>query len=141
MTPIYPLLPYLILLATCAPGFHLLPPTYNYSRPWLAPPGEPPLVTRSHAHSGHCPLTLAEPAPNWGLQSLHAHTKYTAGVQLCMGVGRHASKVTNWCSLCPCRSHTSTTMKPRGCTPSNPAMKGKHPFVHPHVYILVQGAH
>ena len=29
---------YLILLATCAPGFHLLPPNRDYSRPWSAPP-------------------------------------------------------------------------------------------------------
>ena len=59
---IYPLPPYLSLLAACAPGFHLLPPNYNYSRPstrltafCLAKPR--PL--------GAPPLNLAEPPNLW----------------------------------------------------------------------------
>ena len=115
MTTIYPLLSYLILLATCAPG------TYNYSRPWSAPPGEQPLVMWNHAHS-------EAPSPHSGwTTNLMGFTRFA--ITACShkvhswgaAVRGHwpSSKVTNWCSLCPCRSHTSTTMKVRGCAHSN----------------------
>ena len=51
-----------------------------------------------------------------------------------------SSKVTSWCSLCPCRSQTSTTMKAGGCAPLNPATRRGHPCV-PHVYVLAHRMH
>ena len=107
--------------------------TYNYSRPpWSAPPGKPPLVTWNHAHSGAPPLILDEP-PNFTRFAITAwpcsHKVHSWGV----AVRGHwpPSKVTNLCILCPCRSHTSTTMKVRGCAPSNPAERGTPPCAPP----------
>ena len=142
MTTIYPLVPYLILLATCAPGFHQ---TYSFSRPWSAPPGEPPLVMQIHTHSGHRPLILVEPPrfTRFGFTRFaitacsHKVHSWGAAVR-----GRWpSSKVTNWCSLCPCRSHTSTMMKARGCAPSNSATRGDTPLcTPPRVRISAGGA-
>ena len=65
---------------------------------------------------------------------------FSAGVtpKNCTAVHGHwpPPKVTNWCSLCIHRSHTSATIKAASCTPSNPATRGWHPLL----YILVQGA-
>ena len=74
-----------------------------------------------------------------GLQALHAHTKYTTGVQLCVGVSFHPNSQIG--GLCPCRSHTSTVIRARGTTPSNPATRGDTPSWTHRVYILAQGWH
>ena len=76
----------------------------------------------------HRPLILAEP-PNLMAFTRFAITACPQSTQLGAAVcGRWPqSKVTNWCSLCPHRSHTSTMMKvnptvregtPSSCTPS-----------------------
>ena len=53
-----------------------------------------------------------------------------------------SSEVTNWHSLCSCRSHTSAATAARSCTPSNPAVRGGHPPRAPpfvsFLYVLAQ---
>ena len=74
-------------------------------------------------------LNLAEPLNLKGLPdlpALHAHTKYTPGVQLCLGIDSHQ----NTAGLRLCRIHTSTTVKARGCAPSNPTMGRDTALVH-----------
>ena len=112
--------------------------TYNHSRSWSVQPGEPPLVMQNHAHSGARPLILAEPPNLMGFTRFAitacSHKLHSWGAAVC---GYWPSpKVTNWCSLHPCSSHTSTTMKVRSYAPSNPATRRDTP----HVHVLAQEA-
>ena len=50
------------------------------------------------------------------------------------------SKATNWCSYAHAEV-TSSTIKARGCTPSNPATKQVSPSCIPCLYILAQRVH
>ena len=91
--------------------------TYNYSKPWSAPPDEPPLIMQKHAYSGAPSLILAEPM---GI------IRFTSTA--CLRVHSWGAAVPG-CRLCPRSSHTSTTMKARGCTTSNPATRAHQNLV------------
>ena len=88
---------------------------------------------------GHCPFNLAEP-PSWlGLQALHAHTKYTAGVQLCLGVSFHPKS-----QIGAVYAHAEATQAlqwRREAVRSNPAARGDTPSWTPHLYVLAQRVH
>ena len=112
---IYPLLPYLILLATCAPGFHLLPPNLQIFYTMVSSTRWTAFGCEATPTQEHCPLILAE-APNligftrFAITTC-SHKVHSWGAAVC---GHWPSpKVTNWCSLCPCRSHTSAALKAR----------------------------
>ena len=77
--------------------------------------------------------------PLLGLQALHAPTKYTAGVQLCVGVGFHQNS-----QIGAVYAHTEAIhalqCEGKRQHPFEPCREEGHPLVHPHVYILAQGA-
>ena len=80
--------------------------TYKYSRPWSTQPGEPPFVSWNHAHLGEPPNLMGFTR---FVTATCSHKIHSRGAAVC---GRWLSpKLTNWCSLRPCRSHTSTTMR------------------------------
>ena len=111
--------------------------TYNYYRPWSAPPGEPPFVLQNHAHSGTPP-----PQTGWTTQFKEVYQVWSHKVHS-WGAAVHgrwlSPKLTNWCSLRPCRSHTSTMMRARGSAPSNPAARGTPPRAPPCVHFNAGG--
>ena len=127
---IYPLQSYmyLILLATCAPGFHLLPPNlqlflghgqlHPVNHHWLC---------ETTPTQGHCPLNLAEPPYiYWDLPGCK-HCTLTQSTQLGY-------------SLCPCRSHTSATMKARAVPLRTLPRGGAPPRAPPFVRFSAGGA-
>ena len=85
---------------------------------------------------GHHPLNLAELPNLIGLQELHAHTKHTAGMQLC--VGFHPNSQIDAFTR-PCRSHTSATMG-AGALPLRTLLWGWDTPSYTPMYILAQGA-
>ena len=91
---------------------------------------------------GHRPLSLAEP-PNLKGFIMFATTACSHKIHS-WGAAVHgcwlSPKLTNWCSLCPCRSHTSATTRVKGCAPSNPAARGDTPHTPPCVCFSAGGA-
>ena len=120
-----------------------LPDSVGYLCPRISPAATKPTTILGHGqfHLVNC-LWLRKNSPTqgqrpsfwlnhsiqWGLpglQSLHAHTKYIAGVQLCVGVGLHP----NWCSLCPCKRYDEG----EGLCRFEPCCEGGHPACAPPV--------
>ena len=130
-----------------------LPDSVGYLCPRISPAATKPTTILGHGQfnlvnhlwlckttptQGHRPLILAEPPNLMGFTRFAitacSHKLHSWGAAVC---GYWPSpKVTNWCSLHPCRSHTSTTMKVRSYAPSNPATRRDTP----HVHVLAQEA-
>ena len=100
--------------------------TYNYS-------GHDRLHMVNHLSSHktthtrrHRPHNLVEPPNLMGFtrfaSTACSHKVYSWGA----AVRGLPPKLTNWCSLCPCRSHTSAAMGVRSGAPLNPAARGGH---------------
>ena len=74
-----------------------------------------------------------------GLQALHAHLKYTAGVQLCMGVSFHPNSQIG--AVYVHAEAIQVLRWGRGAAPLRTLPQGGDtPLVHPRVYVLAQGA-
>ena len=117
-----------------------LPDSVGYLCPRISPAATKPTTILGHGQfhpvnhlwlckatptQGHRPLILAEPPNLMGFTRFAitacSHKLHSWGAAVC---GYWPSpKVTNWCSLHPCRSHTSTTMKVRSYAASNPATR------------------
>ena len=120
-----------------------LPDSVGYLCPRISPAATKPTTILGHGRfhlvnrlwlrknsptQGQRPSFWLNHSIQWGLpglQSLHAHTKYIAGVQLCVGVGLHP----NWCSLCPCKRYDEG----EGLCRFEPCCEGGHPACAPPV--------
>ena len=72
------------------------------------------------------------------MQALHAHTKYTAGVQLCMGIGFHPDSQIG--AVYTHAEAIQALQRGQGAVLLRTLPRGGTPFVHPCVYVLAQGA-
>ena len=70
-----------------------------------------------------CPLRGITPSICTQFNRVYYHCMLTQSTQLECSCWL-SPKPANWHSLYPCRNHTSSAMKVRGCAPSNPAAKG-----------------
>ena len=107
--------------------------TYNYSRPWSAPPGELPFISRNHAHSG-------APPPQSGLTTqFNGFTRFASTA--CSHKSTQPGCSCAWV-LASAQAHKLVQSMPmqkpykhcdgaRGCAPSNPAMRGDTPSCTP----------
>ena len=107
--------------------------------PWSFPPSELPFVCQTMPTQEHrlsigwnTQLNGVES----GLPALHAHTRYTAVVQLCLGVGFNPNLQIGTVYVEAIKMHQWRLW---GCTPSNSAEGGRLPCAPLLVHVLVQG--
>ena len=88
---------------------------YNYSRPWSAPPGEPPLVMRNHAHSGALP-----PHSRWTTQfnGVCNHCMLTQSTQLVCSCAWAVASIQSHklAQFMPTQKPHKRYIEARGCT-------------------------
>ena len=131
MTTIYPLPSYLSLLATCAPGFHQLPPNLQLFRPWSAPHGEPPFVSQNHAHSEAPP-----PQPGWttqfnGVYKVCKHCMLTQSIQLGCSCAWASTQTHKLVQSMPMQKPYKCYNEGKRLHSFEPCREKGHPLMHP----------